>query len=257
MPKLRIAALGSSFAAGPSIEPIIDQAAMRSSRNYAHQLAENLDAELTDLTVSGATLLNVLDEEQSMVWQTFDPQLDHLPTDVDVVTLTAGGNDLQYIGSLIYDSLLSYSGPVKSWFSSKPAAPALSLNQLTDRFIAVLEKIHDIAPKAKVFLVEYVCIVGSSTRPGQDTPLTADQVQHCDGVANLLSRAYREVAKACYWAEVMPVSDLSREHALGSAKPWVEGFSPDMLVRGPTPYHPNLAAHTAIAEMLQRQIAAG
>jgi hypothetical protein len=31
-----IAALGSSFAAGPGIEPVADAAAMRSQKNYAH-----------------------------------------------------------------------------------------------------------------------------------------------------------------------------------------------------------------------------
>ena len=59
-----IAALGSSFAAGPGIEPIVDAAASRSGRNYAHQLAERLGAELVDLTVSGATTANVLDTPQ-------------------------------------------------------------------------------------------------------------------------------------------------------------------------------------------------
>src|SRR6185437_2428964 len=37
---LHYAALGSSFAAGPGISPIIDQPAIRSGRNYPHVLAE-------------------------------------------------------------------------------------------------------------------------------------------------------------------------------------------------------------------------
>lgn len=45
-----IAALGSSFAAGPGIEPIEDAQAMRSSNNYAHQLARRLNAQLNLLT---------------------------------------------------------------------------------------------------------------------------------------------------------------------------------------------------------------
>ena len=50
-----VASLGSSFAAGPGIEPAADRAARRSARNYPHLLAARLGAELTDLTVSGAT----------------------------------------------------------------------------------------------------------------------------------------------------------------------------------------------------------
>jgi hypothetical protein len=51
-----LVALGSSFAAGPGIEPIADRGAMRSARNYPHVLAEHFGAQLTDLTVSGATI---------------------------------------------------------------------------------------------------------------------------------------------------------------------------------------------------------
>ena len=65
MTVLHIAALGSSFAAGPAIEPIVDTTARRSSNNYAHLTAAALDAKLTDLTSSGATLLNVLSQPQS------------------------------------------------------------------------------------------------------------------------------------------------------------------------------------------------
>ena len=104
MSRIKIAALGSSFAAGPSIDPVIDQAAMRSGRNYPHQLAEKLDADLVDLTVSGATLLNVLNEPQTTrSGEVFPPQLEGLPPDADIVTLTGGGNDLCYGHVMIRD----------------------------------------------------------------------------------------------------------------------------------------------------------
>lgn len=142
-----------------------DLTAGRSSRNYAHQLAEKMDASLTDLTVSGATLLNVLNENQLLGRQSFDPQLAHLPTDADIVTLTCGGNDIGYIGCLTQDSLMSYLGKVDDSFPTRTTAPFLNLPQLTGRLLAVLDKIHDIAPRAKVYLVEYLSITGCSTRP--------------------------------------------------------------------------------------------
>lgn len=87
-----IAALGSSFAAGPGIDPIIDQAAMRSGRNYPHLLAEQLGARLTDLTVSGATTATILGEPQiTMDGTQFAPQIYGLPVDAYLVTVTAGG----------------------------------------------------------------------------------------------------------------------------------------------------------------------
>jgi lysophospholipase L1-like esterase len=102
-----IAALGSSFAAGPGIEPIADPTAVRSERNYAHQLAERLGARLVDLTVSGATTANILDTPQQMVsGHVYPPQIDGVPADADVVTITAGGNDLQFAGAMLYAASL-------------------------------------------------------------------------------------------------------------------------------------------------------
>lgn len=69
-----IASLGSSFAAEPGIEPLANRAAMRSARNYPHLLAERLGADLSDLTVSGATTGTILDTPQRMRGHVFPPQ---------------------------------------------------------------------------------------------------------------------------------------------------------------------------------------
>lgn len=161
-----ITALGSSFAAGPGIEPLEDPTAGRSSRNYAHQLASKLNADLTDLTVSGATLLNILNERQYLGRQAFDAQLDHLPKDSDIITLTCGGNDIGYIGCLTQDSLMSYlGGGGQDSQSQALTAPFLDLHQLTSRLLEVLDKVHSLAPNARVFLVEYLTLIGDDTRP--------------------------------------------------------------------------------------------
>jgi hypothetical protein len=46
-------ALGSSFAAGPGIAPVVQKAALRSGRNYPHQVAERLSLRLVDVTCTG------------------------------------------------------------------------------------------------------------------------------------------------------------------------------------------------------------
>lgn len=89
-----------------------------------------------------------------------------------------------------------------------------------------------------------------------DIALTADQMKHYDNVAGLLSQSYNEAANGRSWAEVVPVAERSRGHALSSKEPWVEGFNLSMLVLGRPTYHPNLAGHTAIAEMLYQLITA-
>ena len=85
-----IAALGSSFAAGPTLEPVAERAAMRSAVNYPHRLARALGADLVDLSVSGATTATILDDAQTIAPTVqFPPQIDGLPADADLVTITA------------------------------------------------------------------------------------------------------------------------------------------------------------------------
>ena len=97
MPKQykHVVSLGSSFAAGPSIPPIADVYAKRSHQNYACLLAKALGAQHTDLTVSGATTDNILSIPQVTGLNplnrfTFPPQIEGLPEDADLVTITAG-----------------------------------------------------------------------------------------------------------------------------------------------------------------------
>lgn len=253
-----ITALGSSFAAGPDITPVEHVTAGRSSRNYAHQLAKNLDAELTDLSVSGATLLHVLRDQQFCGDAIFAPQLQRLRRNTTIVTMTCGGNDIDYVGSLIdqtMKSLLSPQDPRNIATATKPKP--IPLQTLKHRLGAVLDEIHTIAPKARVYMVQYLSILGTATRPGHDVALNADKVSKFDDVALQLANSYfAAAATRSQWVEVIPVAERSREHCLGSTDEWVRGCTVDMLNNGPAPYHPNLEGHTAVANMLYERITA-
>ncbi|KAK5170268.1 uncharacterized protein LTR77_004854 [Saxophila tyrrhenica] len=256
--RLRITSLGSSFAAGPGIGSMENEAAGRSSQNYAHQLARALNADLTDLSVSGATLLNVLKEEQFAGGCVFEPQLHQIPHDTNIVTLTCGGNDIDYIGSLIDKLMLSQLGPRHQQVLASPKKSLTSWQALAERLEAVLDQIHAVAPKARIYMVQYPAIIGNQTRPLYDLALGPENVVKWDLMAQRLAHSYVDVEKSrSAWVEVVPVAGVSREHGLGSAEPWVRGFSVDMLAHGPAPLHPNLAGHTAVADMLYRQISTG
>src|SRR5215218_4443114 len=90
-------ALGSSFASGPGIDPIIDARCGRSGANYAHLVAERLGYDLVVVTCGGATIDDVLSRPQAlMTGGTVPPQLEALVPDADLVTVTIGGNDVAY-----------------------------------------------------------------------------------------------------------------------------------------------------------------
>lgn len=232
---LLIASLGSSFAAGPGIDPQIEPlSAMRSAQNYPNLLAAHLDAILTDRTVSGATLLNITVDEQSCFPDTFPTQLSGLPDHTNIVTLTAGGNDLNYIGNIISESCGAEIEP-------SPLSPS----ELEARLGEVLDEIHKRAPRARVFLVEYLAVLGPDTKPEVDIPLTQERIDYHRNVASILQNAYAVAARArSQWCETIPIHELSQGHAVGSKEPWVGSLTSGPLL------HPNLSGMKAIAEIL-------
>lgn len=219
---LQTANLGSSFAAGPGLR-----------QNYAHILASKLSATLSDVSVSGSTLANM------------GSQIARVPSNSDIVTVTSGGNDLGYIGGLTMDSLGGGLG-------GAGGGGMVSESTLVGRFNDDLAKIHAKAPKAKVYLVEYITILGTDVRPGQNVPFNAARVEHHRQVAATLQRAYAKAAEGKDWIERVPVAEASQAHGIGSAQPWVNG------AKGSTgngvAWHPTAAGMKAIADMLYERI---
>jgi lysophospholipase L1-like esterase len=253
---LHIVALGSSFASGPGIPPQAFKAAGRSEKNYAHLIASRLNSPLTDLSVSGATLLNVLSEPQLFFGRRFAPQLASLPPDVDIVTITAGGNDLGYIGGVIFDTLLAkLLARMLSHFLPAPVPPPdLSGQDVADRFVAVIDKIRETAPTCRVYLVEYLTLFGRHAKPGADGSLDEEKIEKYKKIAAKLQAAYKLAAKARSGCVLVPVGERSWDHGLGSEEPWVDGFSFAMWRKGKVPYHPNAKGMEAVAEMLYEEL---
>ncbi|KAJ5855973.1 uncharacterized protein N7529_009917 [Penicillium soppii] len=271
--KLRIASLGSSFAAGPGVPPQIEpRAAMRSGQNYPHLLAQQLNAEITDLTVSGATLLNITVDPQSVLFskKSFPVQISNLPEDADIITITAGGNDINYIGGMLYDAwvatlpgailntIMQGVRALTSAVSSQPPAQTsdpLSPSEMAERLGGVLDEIHKRAPRARIFVVEYLAVLGPDTRPGQDIPFSQEKLEHHRGVASALQQAYAVAAESRgNWCERVPVHELSLGHALGSKEPWVGGFDLASVVRRGPIFHPNLDGMKAVASLLLERV---
>lgn len=252
---MKIANLGSSFAAGPGIKPTVDRFAMRSASNYAHLLARRLDAELTDLTVSGATLLNILNEPQFLLGRKFAPQIDGLPEDTDIVLVLGGGNDVGYAGGLMLESFKAYwlgqmaIGAWKYWFGSN-STDTLGEKALTERYGVILDAIHKKVPKARVFVVEYLTLLGPHVKPGVDIPFAIDAVQRHRDVAAMLQRATAVAAdERTEWCTRILAAERSQEHGIGSGKAWVWGFEFQALIGGAV-YHPNENGMKAVAEMV-------
>ncbi|MFJ6900705.1 SGNH/GDSL hydrolase family protein [Streptomyces hokutonensis] len=248
-----VVALGSSFAAGPGIEPVVDKAAGRSGRNYPHLVASRLGARLTDLTMSGATTATILDTPQrTFRGKQFAPQIVGIPSDADLITITAGGNDLGYAAGMLRTA---WAGWLRSRPLTRPLASAVergAVPSATDdetertaaRLTRVVEAVSARAPQARVVLVDYLTVLGEATCPEPTTPFRTAQITAFRHVGSQLEKAFVTAAKRS-GVDLVQSSVLSVGHALGSAEPWVTGFRSSM---SPLPFHPNAEGMRAIAD---------
>jgi len=256
--RLVVAALGSSFAAGPGIQPIADPIAMRSERNYAHLFADRIGADLVDLTVSGASTANVVDTpQQTMAGQTLPPQIDGVPANTDIVTITAGGNDLQFAGAMLYTAWLQFepaSPLVQNLAAMFPGGIPLptddDIHRATEGLIRVIERAREKAPAARMVLVDYLTVLDSASASA--TPFSEQELASFLVIQTAIARVFQDAANAT-GAELILASALSVDHALGSADPWIQPFHSELAQTGGS-FHPNEAGMIAIAEELERRL---
>ncbi|NOL40158.1 SGNH/GDSL hydrolase family protein [Kribbella sandramycini] len=262
-PGSRYVALGSSFAAGPGIDPIVHRPAGRSARNYAHLVAAELGLELTDVTYSGATTAHLLDTPQDGV----PPQIDAVGPDTALVTITAGGNDLEYVGTFVRGSMLNTLAKPATLFGRRVAnrirarvsylKDDAAYQAAAESLIAVVENVRERSPGARILLVDYLPLVGPSTRPRLDVPLNEEQLPSIAIMADGLAAAFAQAAAAT-GADLIAASAAGRDHAIGSAEPWTTSFGlrPPGVLGGVVPYHPNAAGMRAVADLIVARLRA-
>lgn len=248
----KLVALGSSFASGPGLKPYKDTQAARSGRNYASLLARRLKADLIDLTSGGSTLLNIIDSPQGK----FPPQIESVPADADIITITSGGNDMAYIGRIMVNSAAAswLTWPLARLYEGHIGDETIDEAALVSRFRRVIAQIRNRAPKAEIILVEYLTLIGHDYRPFVDGPLNDEQSRAAQQRAAMLQRVYAEAAQGQDRCTVLPVAEYSLGHGVGSQEPWVTGHGWGFLFGGPMPWHPNALGMEEVATMLYKHL---
>lgn len=258
-----LAALGSSFAAGPGLTPVADRRAMRSERNYPHLAAHALGATLLDATVSGATTDTILSTPQRSGLTRFPPQIERLTPDLDLdlVTITAGGNDLGYLGSMIRTALGDRFGrrPLTRALGRRMRGvpvpvPAEQVQSAATGLTRVVDAVAERAPKARILLVDYLTIIGPDTRASAHAPFTTAELANFRRTAEQLAAAFAQAASSTK-AELIAISTLSETHAVGAAEPWVNGLNPGFAPSAlASCFHPNAAGMQAVADAIVEQV---
>ena len=249
-------AIGSSFAAGPGIEPVVEPAAMRSGSNYAHLVAEALGADLVDVSVSGATTATILREVQKTPRKRFAPQIESVSAETDLVTVTAGGNDLGYLGSVLAQGLMNrfsttpVVGPVVRRMQRRRdlvLPDDARLQGAADGLTRIVEQARARAPRATVVLVDYLPLFDEVDAASGALGFTPIQVRHFQSIARLLSDAYAHAAAAT-GAELIAASSYPSGHGAASSDPWIAPLQPFRTLGGSM--HPNAAGMRAVASQI-------
>ena len=244
-------ALGSSFAAGLGLgarAPDSPYVCQRSVNGYPHQLARMTGLRLVDRTCSGATISNVLRGGQ--VFQ--GPQLDAIGAKTKVVTLTAGGNDIAYIGDLTGAAFINRGG-IKGfiarifWNGMKKYAER-NFDSLEREFVAALLEIRRRAPQAQVLVVTYPRILPASGACA-NLGLSASEADTMRQVAERLGEISRTAAQTA-GVTVIDVHALSAGHDACATDAWVNGVNPP---RG-APFHPTLPGARAVAAAISSSL---
>jgi len=245
----RYVALGSSFAAGPGLGrrvPGSPRPAWRSTRNYAHLLAERLDLDLVDVSYSGATAAEMLDGTP----EGRPPQIEAVTADTDLVTVTGGGNDVGYLTRL---TLASVPRPLGLLVRARSQVAEIgrrrdermaALGRTFDRLTA---EIRRRAPQAEIYLVDYLTILP----PDDSWPtgrLPAGIARWGRETAARLADETRAAAERAGCGYVA-ASQASREHHAWAAEPWTRQFH--YSLRGGAPYHPTARGMRAVAGLIE------
>lgn len=241
-PGAKYVALGSSYAAGPGLPPFETAAPRRCTRsihNYAHQLAARRGLALTDATCSGATSAAVLEP-----WKDVPAQIDAVDADTRLVTLTIGGNDVSYIGTLMALSCQMTGQSVPPCWSVTWPEEA-DFVRMEDGLRRIADQVRARAPSALLVFVDYATVL-PATGACAATPLPADAVTRSRAIADRLAATTARVATEKE-AMLIRAGALSRDHGACADDPWMVGYPAGP---GGAPYHPNLAGMSAVATAL-------
>jgi lysophospholipase L1-like esterase len=237
-------ALGSSFASGPLIPDTADQSCLRSTNNYAHLVAAKLKLSLTDVSCGAATTDHLVSTPEGA----HPRQIDAVTNDTKLVTVTIGGNDIDYTVSNLVCAADGAKGQSCLGSSVKPEDNARKLAALPAKMAGMLQAIKQAAPKATVIVVPYLPVMpdaGTPCPPG--VPMGSAELRYLVDYGNKMHAILKRSAAAAKVDFVDSYAPKGHDACAAPGRRWVEGEVPASPA---LPFHPNGAGMKAQAKMI-------
>ncbi|WP_454699262.1 SGNH/GDSL hydrolase family protein [Arthrobacter humicola] len=214
-------ALGDSYAAGVGAGSYQDLTCYRSANGYPAEADENKSVRLAaNAACSGATIADVGTK-----------QLTRLNTGINLVTITAGGNDINSTAVLA----TCMPDPASTQCAQAFGSAIAMIGQIEDRVADMVEAVHVQAPEAKIVLTGYPHLFD----PSRGT--TAEDVTFMTTVNFAIDQLNRAIASgaATSGAEFVDITDEFAPHASNSPVPWINGPEAGTTEA----FHPNAAGY--------------
>jgi lysophospholipase L1-like esterase len=259
-------ALGSSYAAGAGVGPAdpTDVGALcgRTLTAYPNLVAKALNLNITNATCGGATTENITTSPQQIRTHSISPQIDAVTAETRLVTITIGGNDVNYVGNLIADSCLAdlaanpaspTANMVKQYGACTPQPDETvrnTLAQMESKLTTMTKQVQAKAPQARIVIVDYPSVLPQNGEPCSLIPIPRDRQKFLLEVARKLSLSTKHAAQAT-GADYIAASQNSRHHDACSTDPWMTGY---LFAPGSAPMHPNEAGQAAVADAIIKQL---
>ena len=153
-------ALGSSFASGPLIPDVADASCLRSTNNYPGLVARAMKLHLTDVSCGAATTDNIITTPQGV----HPLQIDAVTPNTKLVTITIGGNDVDYTATNLLCSGAALQGQDCLGTSVQPNDLEAKLAALPGKLDATFAAIKAKAPNATIVVLPYLRVMPASLR---------------------------------------------------------------------------------------------
>jgi hypothetical protein len=254
---LAYAALGDSYSAGSGIPPAAPgapAACAQSAMDYPHVIAAARGFQLTDVTCGGATTSNMTVSQYLGV----PPQFAALNAATSVVTLGTGGNDNGFFASTLAEcsltdvvGLATGGAPCQQLFGGQLAG---DISSDAPAIATALRQIHQISPKAKVFVVGYPDVLPQTGSCYSAIPIVAGDVTFINGLEKALNTMLRTAAQqngATFVDTYTP--SIGHDACQPAGVRWIEPF---FGANGAVFVHPNVHGEAADAQDIQAAMSA-
>lgn len=238
----RYVAMGDSYSSGTGTSDYYEANCQRSNFAYSSLIKGDIGGSFRMVACSGAKTGEVLTETQ----QGNPPQVNLLGSDTEHVSISIGGNDADFTGTLLE------CGKPDIWPLSPDCTGAITRSQATiqntipGRLDQVMAKIRQKSPSARIALVGYPRLFPANGDDcGAATFFSASEIEKLNQTADMLADVERARARA-NGATYVDARPAFLGHAWCEDE-WINGLS------NPTSdsYHPNKAGHVGYSGIVR------